>query len=203
MRPLKHWKVLILQSNMLRTIYEPGLKCDHWNIESYWSSDQICRGQYLNLGANVTIKMLKAIDHLIKYATDNIWTWAQMGPWKHWKLLIIRSNMPWTIYVPGFKWDHGNIESYWSSDQICHGQYMNLGSNATIETLKAIDHQIKYATDNIYEPEFRWDHWNIESYWSSDLTCHAVDNINEPRFKCNHWNIESLLIIRSNMPRTI
>ena len=28
---------------------------------------------------------------------------------------------------------------------------MNLGSNATIETLKAIDHRIKYATDNIYE----------------------------------------------------
>ena len=145
MRPLKHWKVLIIQSNMLRTIYEPGLKCDCWNIESYWSSDQICRRQYLNLGANVTIKTLKAIDHPIKYAADNKWTWAQMWPLKHWKLLIIRSNMPWTIYEPGLKCDHGNIESYWSSDQICRGQYMNLGSNGTIETLKAIDHPISHA----------------------------------------------------------
>ena len=146
-------KLLIIRSNMPRTIYEPGFKWDHGNIE--------------------------AIDHLIKYAMDNIWTWAQMGPWKHWsywssdqichgqymnlgsngtmetlKLLIIQSNMPRTIYEPGFKWDHGNIESYWSSDQICRGQYMNLGSNGTMETLKAVDHPIKYAADVLLD---RWE----------------------------------------------
>ena len=27
--------------------------------------------------------------------------------------------------------------------------HMNLGSNGTMETLKAIDHRIKYAVDNI------------------------------------------------------
>ena len=123
MWPLKHWKLLIIRSDMPRTIYEPGCKCDHWNIESYWSSDQKCRGQYMNLGSNATIETLKAIDHPIRYAADNIWTWVQMRPLKHWKLLIIRSDMPRTIYEPGCRCDYWNIGSYWSSDQICRGQF--------------------------------------------------------------------------------
>ena len=41
---------------------------------------------------------------------------------------------------------------------------MNLGSNATIETLKAIDHPIEYATDNIYVLGFKCKHCNIKSY---------------------------------------
>ena len=145
MRPLKHWKLLIIWSNMPRTIYEPGFKCDHWNIESYWSSDQICCGQYMNLGSNATMETLKAIDHPIKYAADNIWTWVQMWPLKHRKLLIIRSHMP------------------------CRGQYKwTKVQMRPLKYWKLIDHPIKYAADNINVPGFKCDHWNIESYWSYD-----------------------------------
>ena len=35
---------------------------------------------------------------------------------------------------------------------------MNLASNATIETLEAIDHLIKCAADNISESYFKCDH---------------------------------------------
>ena len=43
-------------------------------------------------------------------------------------------------------------------------------------------------TDNIYEPEFRWDHWNIESYRLSDLTCHG--QYKWTRVQRVYWNIE-------------
>ena len=85
----------------------------------------------------------------------------------------------------------------------------------TIGTLKAIDHLIIYAADNINELGFKCDYWNIECYWSSDLKCcgqykrirvqkqplkyrklidhpikYATDNINVLGLKCDHWNIE-------------
>ena len=41
---------------------------------------------------------------------------------------------------------------------------MYWGSKAIIETLKSIDHPIKYATDNINEPGFKCEHCNIKSY---------------------------------------
>ena len=35
---------------------------------------------------------------------------------------------------------------------------MNLGADATIETLEAIDHPIKFAADNLSESYFKCDH---------------------------------------------